>query len=293
MKNKILFILGTPLCGSTLLSLMLDSHPQCFAVGELSNLPRLYQTQKRISICEDEYNFWDRQFSQKELQNLSLGLANVRINPAIPLKVEKFFREIVNDEIFRPYSVIATKASANVLIDSTKTVYWISEMLQRKEIKKEFDVYLLHLVRDGRAVLNSYIRRRNKSVEYLSNFWLQRVTNNEIFFENFSLGHKMLLRYEQLATTPQETMQQVCNFLGIEFSMEMIPYWKYPHHIISGNSKTNSLSKKYKNPKEESQNSHDFSIKINLNWRTQLKEDTLREFYAIVGDKNKSYEWND
>ncbi|NET17701.1 MAG: sulfotransferase [Okeania sp. SIO1H6] len=167
-------------------------------------------------------------------------------------------------------------------------------MLQRKEIQKEFDVHLLHLVRDGRAVLNSFLRkRRNKNVEYLSNFWLQRVTNNEIFFEKFSLGHKMLLRYEQLATAPQETMQEVCNFLGIEFSMEMIQYWKYEHHIISGNSKTKSLSNKYKNKTEDSQNSSDFSIKINLNWRTQLTEDNLQKFYAIVGEKNKFYEWND
>ncbi|MDY7008786.1 MAG: sulfotransferase [Cyanobacteriota bacterium] len=295
MKNKILFVLGTPACGSTLLSLMLDSHPQCFTVGELSNLPRLYQNKKRIcSICEDRCNFWDRQFSQKELQKLSRGLANVRISPAIPLKVDKFFREIVNDEIFRPYSVIAAKTPANILVDSTKTIYWISEMLQRKEIQKEFDIYLLHLVRDGRAVLNSYIRkRRNKNIEYLSNFWLNRVTNNEIFFEKFSLGHKMLLRYEELATMPQEKLQEICNFLGIEYSMEMIPYWKYEHHIISGNSKTNSLANKYRNRKEDSQNLNDFSVKINLNWRQKLREDTIQEFYAIIGDRNKPYEWND
>ncbi|NET17702.1 MAG: sulfotransferase [Okeania sp. SIO1H6] len=52
MRNKVLFILGTPACGSTLLSLMLDSHPQCFTVGELSNLPRLYQNQKIISFVK-------------------------------------------------------------------------------------------------------------------------------------------------------------------------------------------------------------------------------------------------
>ena len=212
MKKKILFVLGTAHCGSTLLSLILDSHPQCFNVGELSNFPSFYRSKKRIcSVCESECVFWDRQFSQTELQNLCLGLANARISPLIPLKVERFFRELVNDDIFRPYSAIASKTPANVIVDSTKTIYWISGMLQRKEIKKEFDIYLLHLVRDGRAVLNSYLKRKQTiNVQDLSHLWLKRVTENERFFEKFSVGEKMLLRYEEFATKPEEKTQKIC-----------------------------------------------------------------------------------
>lgn len=285
MKKKVLFILGTAHCGSTLLSLILDSHPQCFTVGELSNLPALNKKGK----LDD---FWSHQFSQKELQNLSLGLSNARISPAIPLKIEKFFREIVNDDIFRPYSIIASKTPTDIIVDSTKTIYWISSMLRLKELKKEFDIYLLHLVRDGRAVVNSYLKKRRRmTVKEISELWLRRVTNNEVFFENFDQD-KILVRYEMLVTKPQAMTQQVCDFLGIEFQPEMLNYWKYEHHIISGNRGTRTSMNKFKSSIETKQKSTNSLIKLDSRWLTEMKEDTIREFYAIVGDKNTPYEWD-
>jgi hypothetical protein len=291
MKKKILFILGTAHSGSTLLSLILDSSSQCLTVGELSNLPRLYKN--NIPISQTSCNFWNSKFSKDELHKLSLGLSNTRISPWIPLLVEKFFREFINDDIFRPYSIIASKTSADIIIDSTKTTYWISKMLSLKELKKEFDVYLLHLVRDGRGVLNSYLKKRNQmTVEDISQLWLKRVTNNELFFRNFSRGNKIQLAYEELTTNPQKIVKQLCDFLGIDFTPEMINYWKYEHHMISGNRGTQSLISKYQNQLEESPKSPDLSIKLDLSWQTMLTEDDLKKFYAIVGDKNKPYEWN-
>jgi hypothetical protein len=286
MKKKVLFILGTAHCGSTLLSLILDSHPQCFTVGELSNFPTLNKTGKLD-------NFWNHQFSQKELHNLSLGLSNARISPAIPLKVEKFFREIVNDDIFRPYSIIASKTPADIIVDSTKVIYWISSMLQLKELKKKFDIYLLHLVRDGRAVLNSYLKqRRDMTVKEFADLWLKRVTNNEVFFEKFYTKNKILVRYEKLVTQPLATTQQICDFLGIEFQPEILEYWKYEHHIISGNRRTRASMNKHKKTKEKKQNLIKSLIKLDSSWLTKVTENTIGEFYAIIGDKNKSYEWD-
>lgn len=291
MRKKILFILGTAHCGSTLLSLILDSSPQCFAVGELSNLPRLYKNSKLFS--QDNCNFWNSKFSEDELNKLALVLSNARIFPRIPLMVEKFFRELFKDDLFRPYSIIASKSSAEVIIDSTKTIYWISSMLRLQELKQEFDIYLLHLVRDGRAVLNSYLKRRNnRTVEETSKLWLKRVTDNEKFFKDFSRGNKIQLAYEELATKPQETTRHICNFLDIDFIPEMINYWKYEHHFISGNRGTKSLVKKYQNQSQATDKTQNLSIKLDLSWRTSLTEDTIKKFYDIIGDKNKPYEWN-
>jgi hypothetical protein len=291
MKKKILFILGTAHCGSTLLSLILDSSEQCFTVGELSNLPTIYQ--KKQSSTQN-YNFWHSQFSETEKNKLILGLSNARISPMIPLKLEKLFREIFNDDIFRPYSIIQSKTSAEVIVDSTKTIYWISNMLQLKELKQEYDLYLLHLVRDGRAVLNSYLRKRKRmTVEQFSDLWLQRVRNNEQFFQDFNRGKKIQLAYEELATNPNDTIQKVCEFLDIKFVPDMIDYWKYEHYILSGNRGTKSLVETYKNSSQSSQkNPQDLSIKLDLSWKTDLIEERLAQFYSIIGNKNKPYEWN-
>jgi hypothetical protein len=291
MKKKILFILGTAHCGSTLLSLILDSSEQCFTVGELSNLPTIYQ--KKQSSTQN-HDFWHSQFSEIEKNKLILGLSNARISPMIPLKLEKLIREMFNDDIFRPYSIIQSKTSAEIIVDSTKTIYWISNMLQLKELKQEYDLYLLHLVRDGRAVLNSYLRKRKRmTVEQFSNLWLQRVRNNEQFFQDFHRGKKIQLAYEELATNPDDTMQKVCEFLGVKFVPDMIDYWKYEHYILSGNQGTKSLVETYKNSSQSSQkNQQDLSIKLDLSWKTDLTEERLAQFYSLIGDKNKPYEWN-
>jgi hypothetical protein len=291
MKKKILFILGTAHCGSTLLSLILDSSEQCFTVGELSNLPTIY---KKEQSSTQNHDFWHSQFSETEKNKLILGLSNARISPMIPLKIEKSIREMFNDKIFRPYSLIQSKTSAEIIVDSTKTIYWISNMLQLKELKQEYDVFLLHLVRDGRAVLNSYLRKRKKmTVEQFSNLWLQRVRDNEQFFQNFNRGKKIQLAYEELATNPYSTTQKVCDFLNIKFVPDLINYWKYEHYMLSGNRGTKSLVETYKSSSQSSpKNQQDLSIKLDLSWKSDLTEERLAQFYSMIGDKNEPYEWN-
>ena len=291
MKKKVLFILGTAHCGSTLLSLILNSSPQCFTVGELSNLPTIYSNNQTSS--QEHLDFWYLNYDREERHKLALGLSNKRITAAIPLKVEKLVRELVNDPIFRPYSTIASKTCADLLIDSTKTIYWISSMLRLKELKKEFDVYLLHLVRDGRAVLNSYLKKRKRmTVEEFSNLWLQRVSNNEEFYDNFSQGKKIRIAYEELATKPQETTQDICQFLDIKFVPEMICYWHYKHSMISGNRGTKSLVTNYKDSIGERQKERDLSIKLDLSWQTTLTKETIDKFYYVTREFNKLYECN-
>lgn len=294
MKKKVLFILGTAHCGSTLLSLILDTSCQCFAVGELSNLPTVYSKYSEKQIASQEYlDFWILKFNEEERRQLALSLSNKRISAAIPLKVEKFFREIVNDSIFQPYSTITSKTSAEVLIDSTKAIYWISNMLRLKELKKEFDVCLLHLVRDGRAILNSYLRTRTKMTsEEISNLWLQRITKNEEFYADFSQGDKIQIAYEELATNPYQITQEICNFLKINFAPEMLDYRQYEHHILSGNRKTKSSIKKHQMETESKVQSQDAPIKLDLGWQTELNKNDIETFYHIIGDRNKAYEWH-
>lgn len=294
MKKKLLFILGTAYCGSTLLSLILGSHSRCFNIGEISNLPRLYKENKAIcSICEGKCNFWDDKFNKEELEKLSWGLSNSRINKYIPLKIEKFYRELIDDDIFKPYSLIASKTDADVVIDSTKSIYWIKNELTLKELNSSnFETYVLYIVRDGRAVLNSYLKR-NKSlnVEKFSYLWKKRVQDNEQFFAQFASERKLKLAYESFAIKPEETLKNICTFLNINFFPSIIEYWKYDHHTISGNSKTKSLIRKYKNHLSEDTQT-DFKIRLDLKWQTQLTSEQIKEFYYFVGEINKQYEWN-
>lgn len=294
MKKKVLFILGTAHCGSTLLALILDSHPDCFTVGEISNFPQLHKSGKSIcSICKGTCNFWDEKFSKQELNKLSLGFSNTRLNPLIPLKVERLLREAVKDTVFHPYSTIAAKTSAQVIVDSTKVAQWIDAESQLPEFKQDLDAYLIHLVRDGRAIMHSYFKReRNASmtVKDFSNMWLKRIAQNEALYEKFPADRRLKVAYEDLATHPEETVKQVCNFLNIPFKPDILKFWAFEHHIISGNSGTRSMIDKYHNQAEANQDSGELAIRLDQQWKKKLKPESLEEFYTLIGDRNKPYE---
>ncbi|NEQ52155.1 MAG: sulfotransferase [Leptolyngbya sp. SIO3F4] len=309
--KQVLFILGTAHTGSTLLSLMLGSHNQIFAVGELSNLAVRCDKGKPIcDICEGGCNFWNHQFSPIEQQRLADCLQHQRLHRFIPLRAERSIRGLIgNDKIFRPYTSIFSKLpkATTTLVDSTKTVYWITLQLQLPEFQrnnpKSIKPKLLHLVKDGRAVMASYLRRQpNLNVEKLSQKWSQRVTASQQLFSKFPETDRLRIAYEDLATEPESTLQEICDFLGVEFTPALMCYWENDHHFISGNTGTRSLVQKYRQKSKSSKTSHrdyklyaeevGFQIKLDLRWKNELSSEQLDVFDQVAGEVNKPYAWN-
>src|SRR3954453_3522671 len=61
MKKKIIYIAGYSRSGSTILDIMLSSHPEIFGTGELGNLFDYWSEGIRTCTCEQIYNrcpFW-------------------------------------------------------------------------------------------------------------------------------------------------------------------------------------------------------------------------------------------
>ena len=305
MNKKVVFVLGIGRSGSTLLNYILGSHPNCFDLNEISKLPEIYQNRQRHQdFWEGPGKFWEEKFNPEEMKMLVAGLSNHRINPYIPLKIERWVRETVgNDQILNPYSLMFSKLDKQVLIDSSKYVDWVSKKLQAKEFRSgQLDGYLIHLIRDGRAVLNSYLRwDKNMTVEDFSQRWSTLMKEDQKYFEQFPSERKMLVRYEELASEPEATIQKICKMLGIEFQPEMLEYWKYDHLGITGNFGTRSLIAKYKGQETESKvekvhgnyyEKQGFKIKLDLRWKNELDPEKIEQFYSLTNSLNKSYEWD-
>ncbi len=306
MKKKVLFIMGIGRSGSTLLNYMLGSHPECFELNEISKLPEIYRNKERNqSFWEGPGQFWEEKFREEELKMLVEGFGDRRLNPYLPLKVEKFLRGLVkNDPMFNPYSLIFSKVKENILIDSTKYIYWVSKRLKSREFREGLiEPYIVHLVRDGRAVLNSYLRwDKSLTVEKFSDRFLKEITACQEFYANFPEERKMMVRYEKLAGETEETLKSVCQMLGIEFIPDIIEYWKQEHYGIVGNFGTRSLIAKYKQQQVEQKvekihgnyyEEQGFAIKLDLRWKQELAPEKVEEFYSRIGDLNKPYEWNE
>lgn len=307
MNKKVVFILGIGRSGSTLLDLILAAHPQCFSLGEISKFHQIYTNPNMTlsSQCQGS-TFWEETFSEEELKRLSIGLSNRRINPFIPLKVERFVRELfAKDDIFNSYSLILSKIEENILIDSSKYFDWVSNKQVAREIRDGIvESYIIYLIRDGRAVINSYLRRYpNRTIQQISKNWIKQLQGSQNFYQQFNPeNRKMIVRYEQLAKEPQQTLETICQTIGIDFNPEMLEYWKYEHCGVAGGQGARALVKKFKQEdlnKQVAEVHGDYykkaplGIKLDLRWKQELSSENLAEFYRITGDLNKPFEWDE
>lgn len=254
--------MGTAHCGSTLLTMVLGGHSDCLAIGELSNLPDLYGRGRPVcSACDGECTLWDRRFSADDYELLCAGLAEQRLHKHIPLKLEKAFRgALKTDQVFNPYTLIASKVEEPIIVDSTKTVYWLEKKLAAREFRQDMiEPYLLHLIRDGRAVMASYSRRKvyqDMSDEQFGRsfgkMWQARLKNEYRFYDKFAkrfggryADHQRRFRYETFATQPEEMAKSLCDWLGIPFERNMLDYRNHKNHIISGNERTKATVQRH------------------------------------------------
>ncbi len=302
MPKKVVFILGIGRSGSTLLDLMLGSHPECFSMGEICKIPEIYKKNKAIKGNQ----FWEESFDEKEAKMLAVGLSNHRVNKYIPLKYERCIRELLKqDKMLNPYSLIFKKVQASVLIDSSKYVDWVSQKLTAREFKSgQIDPYVIFLIRDGRAVLNSYLRKfPERTVQKISHNWLRRMKGSQELYNKFPEERKMIVRYEKLASETEATLESICKLLAIEYTPEMMEYWKNEHNMIAGGQGARYIASKYQGKQAEVQGKVEathgdyydklgLAIKLDLRWQRELSPENLAEFHRIVGDYNKPYEWN-
>jgi hypothetical protein len=304
--KKVAFIMSAGHSGSSLLSLILGSHPKVFSTGELKGLPNRYRKNLYIDCVNKDSKFWIETFGHEGVKKLASSLSGKRVHSWIPLKIEKWLRGLINSEdpIVNPYSFMFSKISEEVIVDSSKALPWIQKRLHSREFtQRMLEPYLIYLIRDGRAVINSYLRKYpSKDIIELSRSWAKKHLEKNSFFAEFPKEKKLEIRYEELACDPFRIVKEICDFLAIDFQEEMLNYWEYPHYDISGNKGTYSLIDRYKalnSERFEEKRDIDYykkmglSIKLDLRWKEELSEEKITVFNDSVGLLNKPYEWNE
>lgn len=304
MKSKVIFILGIGRSGSTMLDLILGSHSQGFSLGEISKLPEMYRRNPDPASFCPTGTFWADHFSAEDAKQLVRGLSGHRLHRYIPLRLERALRELIKqDAVLNPYTLLAQRIQKSMLIDSSKYPDWVARRLDAREFRQNhLDAYVIHIVRDGRAVLNSYLRAYPQlTVEEISYRWLSNLEQCEQVYQSIASNRRIQVRYERLASNPTSTIEAVCAFLDIPFETEMLEYWKHEHYYIAGSRSARALIARYRNQPVSSttQEVHgnyysemDLGIKLDQRWKTELASEKLATFEQIVGDRNQPFEWN-
>jgi len=235
--SKILYIAGYGRSGSTVLDVILGNHPEIASVGEITYLLEEWRGPDRRCACGQPYqkcDFWgalgdtiDLSVDMQEIirtvekREYTISTLFNRVCPSIKKSYRAF-----NQQLF---SYIRERSGKSVVVDSSKSArdaalrfYALSEIAN-------LDVYVLHLVRDGRAVVESCVRKgSNWALEghqheprlpgfratvgwTLANTWTLGLARRYISPDRY-----LRVQFEDFISTPGAVLERIGGFIGIK-----------------------------------------------------------------------------
>ena len=233
--NPAPFVVGVPRSGTTLLRLMLDSHPDLAIPQETHFLPSLILVDLGHSTFLRQYSVTGpleqasqpREYHSGLLRDLVYGAIVTSAFwedfdiPASQLlermrSIEPF---VVAEGIRCFYQLYADRHGKSRWGDKTP-VYGVF-MRAIEELLPE--AHFIHIVRDVRDVAVSHKERKRwklgRDVERLAEFWEALV--RETRSQGATVQHFKEVRYEDLLRNSEQVLEAVCDFLNIPFAAQM------------------------------------------------------------------------
>jgi hypothetical protein len=284
-RRQILFVIGSPRSGSTLVSLIAGAHSRSFAIGELEGLRAADRRRRKLGraticeCCEDGCPVWgDPQLER----HVAARLDPPRLARLLPARLRA-----------STYAPIFDVTGADVLIDSSKRPDWLAQQLAIPRNWHGVVPRVLFVTRDGRGTVNSLARwRPEEPFETHVRKWLTDVRRAESAFALVPSEDRLRLAYEDIAGDPETAASRICDFLGLPGEPGMGSYWTHEHHPMRGNLGTLSL---ITGQSVSTLGRAGFYAELGRNvrpdetWRTAMSADDLRIFDDIAGTANGAY----
>ncbi|WP_203292220.1 sulfotransferase family protein [Maricaulis parjimensis] len=267
-------ICGAGHSGSTLLGMILGSHSRAFYMGEGGKARYLGDEKKPLrkrvcKICGEDCPVW----------------SGFEWDGTAPL-----------------HAAASAHVGKPVIIDSTKDEAWIQARAE-ETLSVGGRAVLILLGRDGRAVVNSRIRKYpDRDPEGQIQDWVDKMTTSEALFEAFE-GPKIRIRYEDLATSTESVARALCAVIGLDYEPGMLRFAETEQHVLGGNSGTQFIvaREQLKDPEDAfvSLNertrgyyeNHSGDIELDLRWREELSSAHLALFEKMASTANAAFKW--
>jgi hypothetical protein len=293
----LLYIVSATRSGSTVLDLLLGNHPEATSVGELR---RLQEHLSEDGPCTCGTSVRGCEFWQGMGQ--TLGRNGVALEE-LPTSVPKPRRPLG----FLPHAVevlpifagrrwmeatrrrvkslqealeaagscwlvldaVAQGTGTRVIVDSSK---W-SDQFKLLYLLRPEQARAIYLVRDGRGVVCSWLRRVGSPVWKLALSWALNNLRAILLLANVPKDRRLLVRYEDLCRDPEGEMRRICAFAGLPFQEQVLILDKRDRHNIGGSQ--------HRFDKAETR------IALDDRWRHSLTSKELAEFNRMVGVLNR------
>ncbi len=225
------FILSPPRSGSTLSRVMLGGHPRLFAPPELQLLNFNTLAERKAVLSTERDRFW--------LDGTVRALMEIKqceADEATRIMEDCEKRGLTVKEFYR---LAQEWLGENIFVEKTPTYALELSILRRAEEDFE-NVRYIHLIRHPNAMIASFEEARLHvffppfftgehpfSARQLAELvWLINHQNIIRFLKDIPAERQSRVSFEELVTKPEKVMEDVANFLGLEFHPHMADPYK-------------------------------------------------------------------
>jgi hypothetical protein len=128
---------------------------------------------------------------------------------------------------------LAQRSGKNLLIVNNSRKFLSQE--DHPQIRRKF----IHLMRDGRAVTASFMRKFPEMGAWkAARTWAHDVRRNQRLIRRQPAQDTLLVIYEKLKADPEPNLREICTFLGLSYEPAMVNFWEHAHHFLGGNRGT-------------------------------------------------------
>jgi len=229
MSNKTpIFIVGSSRSGTTLLQMIINSHPDLAIYGEVhyfDEIVKLFDKEDSFNTTKDIEYFFEVQLKRAY---------HVRLLPKFDLVIQRVKEKLLSGDasksdiyrlIIESYAELESKRRYG---DKTNEhIRYVEELLTLFP-----DAKIIHIIRDARDVVSSMISMPWASNDILANTlrWRAEISYIQRCVDDKS--HIYEVRYEDLIKNPEKICRGLCGFIEEPFAPEMLEYYKKSNNYI-------------------------------------------------------------
>ncbi|HWM91920.1 MAG TPA: sulfotransferase [Thermoanaerobaculia bacterium] len=301
--TDVLYIMGHGYSGSTLLTFLLGSHPQVATIGELEiaeKAKRQTTPEKYLCSCHApvrECDFWQRvrrEMGERghdfDVWDSDLGfrapggsisdviLRAVQRGPVLEMARSIGVRVVpgARRELARILSRIEALGEVVTGIKRSRIFLDSSKRPERAVFMRRipsFDMRVIHLVRDGRAVSWSNMKNQGLGPEAAADSWVVDNRAAEQARRYFPAERWMTLRHEDVCADPAGALSRIYSFVGLPPGDGVPELRGGEHHVIGNRMRLSSTSE----------------IRIDERWKTALTPEQMATIERRVAPLNRCY----
>ncbi|OHB76608.1 MAG: hypothetical protein A2Z25_06080 [Planctomycetes bacterium RBG_16_55_9] len=319
--TKLAYILAASHSGSTLLTMLLNSHPDVATVGELAPGHMEDGEGYRCSCGTRirECSFWQWVIFEMRKKGIDFRLeefgtrfsmpdsrlAGWLLGPLHHGPVLEFFRDVglgwtpgwperiqkimrTNEALIE---LIMKYYHARVFVDKGNIALRLKYLLRIPS----FDIKVIHLIRDGRAVALTYMdpasyadaldpklrgggggggREDERLLMARAAYeWSRSNEEAQNVLRGLDKSRRIEVRYEDLCTHPQTTLDRLLTFLGLDPAKRVQDFRTVEHHVVGNGMRLDTTSR----------------IQLDDRWRSTVTRNDSRTFDLVAGKMNQDY----